>query len=292
MGRLFCNLLAGAPGRELVVVDPRARALAKDGYRAFANDLRAPSRELAAVLESADLVLVATPEAVALQAVAVLARHLGDGCLLVDTLSVKSRIAERVEAAALSCEALGLNPMFAPSLGFQGQSAVATPYRPGPRTRAFQAVVEAAGCCIRQMSPGEHDRTTALLQVATHAALLSFGHVLRRSGYDLSACEAVMPPPHRTLLALLARILSADPEVYWDIQVANPSGHGLRAELLECMAQLQSMVEARDEGGFRLELESLSAIFGDSEERYQALCADLFAQLTKSVGSWSVGRAC
>lgn len=285
--RLFRSLLAGVPGRELVIVDPRAPAVDCGRDHTLACDLREPERALQALLGSADLVLLATPETVALQMVPVLAQYLPRHCLLVDTLSVKSRMADRVDASGLSCQAQGFNPMFAPSLGFRGQSAVATPYRPGPLASVFNAMVEGAGCRVREMRAGQHDRTSALLQVATHAAILSFGQVLRRSGYDLAASEAVMPPPHRTLLALLARILSADPEVYWDIQVANPGGGALRDELSECVESLRSMVDANDESSFRRALESVREIFGDSDHRYQALCADLFRQLTRSMSSWN-----
>jgi 4-amino-4-deoxyprephenate dehydrogenase len=286
VGRLFANLLAAEPRRVIAVVDPRALLCPGDRFRRYAEDFREPSAKLLTEFRCADLVLLATPESVALQGLAVLGHHLPARCLLVDSLSVKSPMAARVQAAMAGIEAVGVNPMFAPGLGFRGQSAIATRYCPGPRGDEFLSMIEAECCRVQLMSADQHDRHTAILQVATHAAILTFGMVLLRQGYDLAACEAVMPPPHRTLLALLARVLRADPEVYWDIQLANPYGQEVRAQLQSSMQELQATLGEADAARFRADLEQLRTLLGDARGRYEGLCAKLFATLTESVSDW------
>ena len=72
-----------------------------------------------------------------LQASAPLLPRMRRGSLLVDTLSVKSRFAQALEGVATQAELLGINPMFAPSLGFAGRSVVAVPYAARDRADAF-----------------------------------------------------------------------------------------------------------------------------------------------------------
>jgi prephenate dehydrogenase len=276
VGRLFLSLLTAHAERRLIVVDPKAGGSSFAGHDTIHEDVRRPGGELLRRLQAADLVVLATPESVALDCLPLLAKQLKSTCLLVDTLSVKSRIAQALDGTALQCEALGLNPMFAPSLGFSGQSTIATRYRQGPRSKRLLGLIAAQGCRLTEMTAEEHDCCTAALQVATHAAVLSFGLSLARTGYDLATCEQIMPPPHRTMLALLARILKADPEVYWDIQAGNPRAETIRSQLIAAAVHLQETVKADDTSGFRADLASLRQLFGEGRSRYEALCEDLF----------------
>ena len=108
------------------------------------------------------------------------------------------------------------------------------------------------------MSVQEHDRLTASLQVATHASILAFGRALQILDADIGVVAAVAPPPHRTLLALLARIVIGTREVYRDIEVAHPyPGEGRQAlhdalMHLEDVAMTKSADRSDDMLNFRL----------------------------------------
>jgi prephenate dehydrogenase len=56
-----------------------------------------------------------------------------------DTLSVKSRLCELLRSRGEDLEAVGLNPMFAPSLGLAGRPVAVVAERDGPRTRVQRA---------------------------------------------------------------------------------------------------------------------------------------------------------
>jgi prephenate dehydrogenase len=112
------------------------------------------------------------------------------------------------------------------------------------------------------LSAEQHDRYAALLQTVTHAAILAFGLALRRLDYDLETVLPVMTPPHRALLALLARILSASPEVYWDIQVQNPCAPEARQALESGLQELSRLIDGGDQRGFLRLLDELRDLFG------------------------------
>ena len=163
--------------------------------------------------------------------------------------------------------------MFAPSLGFAGRSVVAVSYAAGQRAEAFLDFIRGQRSNVVRLSAEEHDRACAALQVAKHAAVLSFGMALRAANYDLAAAARIAPPQHRTLLA---RIVSGDPEVYRDIQVANPFAAGMRAQLVAAHRHLDDVVGDENAESFNRLIVDLRSIFADSDVDYARLCARLF----------------
>lgn len=237
-----------------------------------------------AALGRADLVVLAIPEPATLAAVEHVAGAMLPGSLLVDTTSVKTRMVERLAALDLPLELLSLNPMFAPSLGFAGQRVVAVAVASGVRSEALLSLIRGWGADVAHLSAEEHDRAAAALQAATHAAILSFGDALERLGADPAALRGIAPPPHRALLALLARVASGEPEVYWDVQRANPYAAEARMALADGVAALQELVDAGDREGFAARLAALADHLGPARVPLAKECTRLFEALRATGG--------
>ena len=275
VGALLVERLAAAGVSGLHVVDKRSPK-APSHATWVRDDICMPGDQSVGLIESADLVILATPEEVAIAGLRALLPRMQRGSLLVDTLSVKSRFAQALQAIGTQAELLGINPMFAPSLGFAGRSVVAVPYVAAERADAFLDFIRSQGSDVVRLSAEEHDRACAALQVATHAAVLSFGIALRAINYDLAAAARIAPPPHRTLLALLARIVSGDPEVYREIQVANPFAAEMRAQLVAAHRRLDATIDNGSAEAFNQLVVDLRSIFADAGIDYAQLCARLF----------------
>ncbi|MGW0538195.1 prephenate dehydrogenase/arogenate dehydrogenase family protein [Streptomyces sp. NPDC003032] len=278
VGRLFTELLSAA-GLDVCVADPEPSTALLPGARHIAGDITAPDGTLRSELENTDLLLLAVPEAVALAAVPVLAGVLPEHALLADTLSVKTRIAAAVAAHAPGHQAVGLNPMFAPSLGMNGRPVAAVVLNVGPRAEELLGLVTRSGGRIVRMDAERHDRLAAASQALTHATVLAFGQALSELNVDIEELAAVAPPPHATLLALLARITSGPPEVYWDVQSANPLAEGARDALARGVDRLRDLISDGGEEDFAHRLAILSGVLGDRLPDYRAVCADLFTHL-------------
>jgi 4-amino-4-deoxyprephenate dehydrogenase len=287
VGQLFAGALADA-GCTVLTVD-RAPAAQRDagppgdppaaGERGehAQIDVERPSAALEQALAGCDAVVLALPEAAALGALAHVLGALAPGALLVDTLSVKGPFVGALRAAAAPVEALSLNPMFAPSVGFAGRPVLAVEVAPGPRSRALVALLRSWGARVVAVTEEEHDAATAALQAATHAALLGLGLGLARTGADLDALLALAPPPFVALLALLARIASASPETYWDVQAANPRAADARAALAAGLAQLDAAVAAGEPAAFEALIGELRALLGGHREPLAGVAATLVA---------------
>ncbi|WP_182908967.1 prephenate dehydrogenase/arogenate dehydrogenase family protein [Microbispora sp. H13382] len=292
VGGLFAGHLLRS-GAEVVVVDPAPGAGQPSADQPSADqhsageprflrgDITDIGPDLAVEIGRADLVLLAVPEPVALAAVKQVAAAMRPGALLADTLSVKGPIAEAIRAHAGDVEAAGLNPMFAPSLGFAGRPVAAVVVHDGPRTRALLRLVESWGGRAVRLGAHEHDRLAAATQALTHAAVLSFGFALARLGVGIAELAAVAPPPHATMLALLARIASGTPEVYWDVQSANPQAAAARAALAEGVRTLAGLLDgpADGEAEFAAALGGLRELLGPDLGFYRDTCAGMFGAL-------------
>ncbi|MEU3560267.1 prephenate dehydrogenase/arogenate dehydrogenase family protein [Kitasatospora sp. NPDC006786] len=272
VGGMFASLLAGS-GAEVVVVDPAGGDIA--------GDITSPGGALVAELGKADLVLLAVPERTGLAAIPLIAPHLRPGALLVDTLSVKDAVVTALQGVE-GVQAVSLNPMFAPALGMPGKPVATVVVHDGPAAAELLRLLAEWGGRPVLLDAERHDRLTAAAQVLTHASVLGFGLALEELGTDIGELGEIAPPPHATLLALLARIASGTPEVYWDIQVANPDAARARGALAASVRRLADLIDGGDEAGFAAAQGRLRDLFGTALDEHRDTCAHLFDALSAS----------
>ena len=280
VGRMFSSKLANS-GIEVTLVDIDFPVVGSDlAHESFEQgDITTPRGQVALAVAGADLVLLAVPEHVALAAVPPLAAIMQRGALLVDTLSVKSRIAALVRNEAYDLEAVSLNPMFAPSLGMAGRPIAVVTLADGPRARVLRKLLTSWGARVISIEAAEHDRVSAALQVATHSAVLAFGVALQNLDIDITDLYTLAPPPHLTLLAILARVVSGTPEVYWDIQAGNPEAPAARAALQRGIEYIATLADNGNKEGFATLLADMQTLLGDKRAVLVDVCAQIFDRL-------------
>lgn len=250
VGELFARALARA-GAGVLLVDllPEPETAAAGRY--LQADITRPGEDLRREIAGADCVVVSLPERVALASAAPVLGAMSGGALWVDVLSVKQDICRILKGYGDRLEAVSVHPLFAPALGFAGQPVAFVEISGGPKSRDFARMLRSEGASVEAVTPEEHDRLTAAIQVATHAAVLAFGAALRELAYDARRALALATPPHRTLLALLHRVLAANPEVYWDIQHYHPQADAVRRSLTRSLGALASASAADSPEDFR-----------------------------------------
>ena len=195
---------------------------------------------------------------------------------MIETTSVKSRIVEKLQRLNYDFEILSINPMFGPSLGFKNQSVACIDVNVAVIGNRFKDSIKKAGASVIEMSAEQHDRNTAITQAATHAAILSFGIALQKLNYLSAETKPIWTPPHRTLLALLARILNADPEVYRDIQSSNPYAEEVRGVLSDSLIELNNNVLSGKPEQFSEMFVSLNSVLNTNNEELTEFCHKLF----------------
>jgi 4-amino-4-deoxyprephenate dehydrogenase len=239
-------------------------------------DVTKPSRELDEAIHNADCVCICLPEQIALDSASHLVSAMSDGALWLDTLSVKGPIMRRLDPQAKRGEILSINPMFAPPLGWPGHAvAVVEAGQAGAKVAFFKKLMVQWGASVQPVTAEQHDRLTAALQVATHAAALAFGSALHSLNYDVKAALALATPPHRILLALLYRIVSQNPEVYWDIQAYHPHAAQVRQELITSLSNIGAWAECGDVDKFKQLFQELRSVLGPRDDALALLTSAL-----------------
>ncbi len=285
VGGLFVRSLAGEQGIRLSAVDvnvgPEVPDLVVDDC--IVDDIVNPSEELLRLLRATDVVVLAVPEPVAEAAAEVILRTVRPDVLVVDTLSVKGAWLELVggvrDEVGGGPELLSIDPLFAPSLGFEGRPVAVVGRRPGPRSDWFCSLLRSWGAELVDLEPGEFDKATASLQVATHAAILAFGLALDELNHDVERLAPLFTPPHRTMLSLLARICAGDSHVYHGLQHSHPGAREARAALASGLQKLEDVAAQPDSEAFASVTAGLTKMLSALQPQLEEDCAAIFSRL-------------
>ncbi|MDJ0842838.1 prephenate dehydrogenase/arogenate dehydrogenase family protein [Crocosphaera sp.] len=249
-GQLFSNLLS----EEAMTIYGIDLASQPDSLTSCSNylccDLNQPNKQAFALAREVDLLLICLPESVAFSALEHFVPVIPTNGLVVDTLSVKTPIEEKMANFRLDVQILSINPMFAPDLGFCQNNVTAIDLQPGLRSANFINLMRKWGANVTIMTASEHDRYTAITQVLTHAAIIAFGLCLTKLDVETDKLLSVSTPVHRTMLKLLARITSQHPDIYWRIQLDNPYGKQMREALLNSLKQLDLLADVKAQQEF------------------------------------------
>lgn len=246
------------------------------------GDIRAPDDKLSALLASADLVVLAVPDALAIEIGASVARRLQPSALLVDCTSVKAGYVGAVSTVAqINCELLSINPLFGPGLDWKGRTFAVTPIRSGPASERFQAALRRAGVKALAVSAEAHDSMAAEAQASLHALLIAY------LAAQTTDAGAFAPPPTAIATRLAARVVTGAPDVYWEIQTANPLAHEARRRLIEALTALDHAAASGDRGSFNALVDQARGQLGSDADLYKRQALRLFEHLHHIAGEQS-----
>ena len=280
IGTMFAGMMVDS-GLHVVSVDmfDPEQAGRLDSVLYVKGDITAPDDSVRGVIADADMVMLALPEEVIRSSISQVSNAMRSGSLLVEPSSVKSRVTTDMGAVADKVEAVGLNPMFFPSAGANGRPVAVVTSRDGPIGRGLVELMTEWGMVPAQVDAEYHDRITAATQVATHAAILTLGMTLIDLEVDIDDLARLATPPHMALLSMLARIASASPEVYWDIQAANPRGPLARQLFIKNVAELNVLMAGYDEDGFGASLDKVRDFLGSRRSQLDEMCIRIYSQM-------------
>jgi prephenate dehydrogenase len=261
VGGLMGELLAETARVTQIDRRPQPRPWAAE---TVAADVRGgPVEAWSAPVAEADIIVLALPAAVASQLLTALAPRALPTAALIETMSVKAPVRELIARRWLGREALGVNPLFRPSLGLSGRRVAIVPYRDGPVGGLLAAAVRRAGGEVMHLDTDTHDRLVLATQTLPHAAMLGFADALLGAvaPEDLELVLEFAPPPLEALLALAVRIATGRADVYHEIQSAAGA-----AEARERLTSAQRALHraAGDERAFAETLDRIRGALGQS----------------------------
>ncbi len=243
-------------------------ALERRGHRVEVREKDDPDD--AEQLQRADVVIVSVPMALAAQVARELGPRVRSDALLCDFNSLKVEVCEAYGNCA--GEALGLHPMFGPSVrSLRRQKVVVCPVKPGPLGAWFIDELGRLGLERIEASPAEHDRMMAVVQVLVHFRTLVMGEALRRTGVGVSESLRYTSPIYRLELAFVGRLFAQNPDLYAEIEMQNPFGQEVRAAFRGAAEDLAGLIDAGDREGFRQRFRAVTAHFGSFGQEAMSL---------------------
>ncbi|MBM3104323.1 prephenate dehydrogenase/arogenate dehydrogenase family protein [Pseudomonas sp. P66] len=275
VGTLICSVLK-QQGLHTRVLDCRAGEHEDEHHQVDVNN---PPSDSAQLFSNAIAVVFALPERVAVDAIGWVLQVVSVDVVFIPTCSVQGPFYSALRAQAAQQPFIGINPMFSPKLSVQGRTVAICRDDEGATLSFIETALIAAGMNIRRMTPASHDELMALCQALPHAAIIGFGMALAKSSLDLALIEEVMPPPMRTMLALLSRLLVNPAEVYWGIQQENHQASQQRDALVQGMERLIRIVSDEDYQRFKHDLQTITTALGSRVDRGALDCQRIFSQL-------------
>lgn len=293
---------AGAYGRWLRRFFVERMGLPVLGYDPSAHDPSAADGDaVERLLAEADVLLFAAPIRVTEAVIddwRVRSAGREQGRLWLDVTSIKQApVAAMLRSRA---EVVGLHPMTAPPKAptLKGRMLAVCEARLDAWRPWLSRLLEALQAeCVR-VTPERHDRAMALVQAMVHATHLAEAGVLRDYAGLLGAPAELLPLRTASFeldVAMAARILSLNPQIYEDIQFCNPHVPAMLDRLLGELGELRDLVvrgDARAREAFRARFldanrEALGApLLADGNyafERVGYLLADLVERPSMSV---------
>lgn len=245
MGGSFALALKKAASAQHITAVSRSTATLEGAIAAGAID--EGTTDLAAGIEPATNIVLATPVRTTLRLLRDVGRHAHPGALVLDMGSTKVSVCAAMEELPVHIEAVGGHPMCGKEIAGFG-AAEAGLFRDKPfalcrlsRTSSASleratALVEAVGARPLVLGAAEHDRAVAAVSHLPYAVAVSLVAALAAAGDPIASALAASGYRDTT------RIAASDVEMMLDILLTN------RGNVLECMdefgAQLAVLREA------------------------------------------------
>ena len=254
-GRLFSGLLFGEKQLTITGVDLGHDPDPSSKFSKYIQaDLGIVNEGIRLLVAASDVIIICLPEGITYKFLELYKDDISKTALLVDTLSIKREISSIYIDNDFN--ALSLNPMFGPDLEIEGKNIIVIKSKETAISSWFIALLEAWKLNIVYATSEQHDKMSSLIQVATHAAIISFGMTLNNFDIPLTQLLKIATPPFYNISALFGRIVSGNKKVYWNIQNENIYASGMRKELIRNLIALDKCIDDGREDDFNELIES------------------------------------
>ncbi|GEM_PF-134702 len=193
-------------------------------------------------VSDADVVLISVPISRTVDVIKDVRERLAAGSLLADITSLKTEPVKAMSQAPKEAGVLGMHPLFGPLVSsMNNQEIVFTRVRDNQWVEYLQRLFVKENAQVVELSPEEHDRRMAGVQVATHAINATFIHLLSELGF--THFQNISTPVFRLQSILAGRILGGDPGMWADMAVHNPYAEEVMAGLNNNLKKIKESVK-------------------------------------------------
>ncbi len=214
-----------------------------------------------------DFVVLSVPNFAAPGFVSKVAPLMKKGALLMDFCSVKGGVcAEMEKFKSAGIELLSTHPMHGPRImSIDAQQVVLIPIQVGGKSKIVEEFFRSEGANIIFSNPKEHDEVLSIVQGLNHFSQFVSAGVLKELGVDLKRSLAFGSPNYNLFLSVVSRVVLQNPELYAQIQLANPLNERMRESFIKNTEKLAEICKKNDMGALEREIIKGAGNFKDAE---------------------------
>ena len=199
-----------------------------------------------------DILVVSVPIQYTCEVIREVAPFMKSGSLMVDVTSVKegpSRTMEEVLPDTV--EYIPTHPVFGPrTTRLDNQVIVLTADRKGKWYSKVYDYLAGKNMRIIETTAEKHDFMMSIVQVLTHFSFISTASAIEKLKVNISETEDYESPIYNLMIDMIARIVSQNPYLTYNIQSMNENGDKIRNTFADAVTELRDVINNNDEDEF------------------------------------------
>ena len=199
-----------------------------------------------------DILIISVPIQHTCDVIREVAPFMKEGSVMVDVTSVKEGPSKTMaEVLPDEIEYIPTHPIFGPrTTELDNQVIVLTPDRKGEWYDKVYRYLEAKNMRVIETTAEKHDFMMSIVQVLTHFSFISTASAIEKLKVDLTETEDYESPIYNLMIDMIARIVSQNPYLTYNIQSMNTNGPKIRNTFADAVIELRDAINNKDDEKF------------------------------------------
>lgn len=199
-----------------------------------------------------DILVIAVPMQHTCDVIREVAPFMKSGSVMVDVTSVKEEPTRTMsEVLPDSIEYIPTHPVFGPrTTRLDNQVIVLTADKKGEWYDKVYKYLKSKNMRIIETTAEKHDYMMSIVQVLTHFSFISTASAIEKLKVDLNETEDFESPIYNLMIDMIARIVSQNPYLTYNIQSMNNNGPKIRNTFAEAVLELRDIINSGDDDKF------------------------------------------
>ena len=199
-----------------------------------------------------DMLIISVPIQHTCDVIREVAPFMKEGSVMVDVTSVKEGPSKTMaEALGKNVEYIPTHPVFGPrTTDLKNQVIVLTADKKGKWYDKIYNYLESKNMRVIETTAEKHDFMMSIVQVLTHFSFISTASAIEKLKVDLTETEDYESPIYNLMIDMIARIVSQNPYLTYNIQSMNTNGPKIRNTFTDAAIELRDAINNEDEEKF------------------------------------------
>ena len=246
----------------------------------------------AGIANISDILVISVPIHLTSDVIREVAPFMKEGSLMVDVTSVKEEPSKTMaEVLPETIEYIPTHPIFGPrTTTLDNQVIVLTADKKGKWYDKVYNYLAGKNMRIIETTAEHHDFMMSIVQVLTHFSFISTAYAIEKLSVDISQTEDYESPIYNLMIDMIARIVSQNPYLTYNIQSRNNNGHKIRNTLADAVVELRDVINNGNEEEFidiaikaTKHMGDIKNALGRSDKAISALSYE-YSYLNRSIG--------